>query len=379
MKRAAQLLAIVGALLSLPAHGQEAEGLDWGGFAVITSAPKDQVHVDEVEGIQVLTVSRAAVDLAGVEFSEGVIEFDLAFEDRFGFGGIQWHVTADSAEYFYIRQHKSGEPDAGQYTPVRGGLTSWQLYTDRNGIIPLAFTHEGWNHFKMVVIGDKAEIYFNGSATPQLHIPDLATDRGRGGIGFRSSGPEGRLRLANLTVRPLAAEDRLISGPAQTSAPPAGVIGSWAISRPFPESAIAGAMELPEEIDRLGRTKYVRAEPSGIADLSRAVQPGDDHDTVAASTELFAAAAKRVLLRFGYSDRLRLYLNGDLVFEGNAGWRTRDHFFLGTVGFLDSVVLPLREGTNRLDAVVSETFGGWAIAGAIADRDGISISERSLE
>ncbi|MEZ5679927.1 MAG: hypothetical protein R3E14_01375 [Erythrobacter sp.] len=379
MKRLAQVLLIGALSWAGPAFGQEARTLTWGGYEVTSTASQDRVHVDQSDGVEVLTVSRGSARLQGADFSEGVIEFDIAFDDSFGFGGIQWHITDNSAEYFYIRQHKSGQPDAGQYTPVRNGLTSWQIFTDRNGIAPLAFTHEGWNHFKMVVIGDKAEIYFNGSDDPQLHIPDLATDQGMGGLGFLSSGPAGELRLANLVVRALGDGDRLVSGPAEVPALPDGVIESWAISRQFPETLVKDALVMPAAVGSLASVAVLPVEANGIADLGRAAVLGDEDDSLVASVHIRSTGDKRVRLKFGYSDRLRLFLNGELLFEGNAGWRTRDHFYLGTVGFLDEVVLPLGEGSNRLDAVVSETFGGWAIAGAIADREGLKIAAEPLE
>ena len=88
-----------------------------------------------------------------------------------------------------------------------------------------------------------------------------------------------------------------------------------------------------------------------------------------------SATAQMKELRFGYSDRVRIYLNGKRVYFGNAGWRTRDYRFLGTVGFYDSVGLDLKKGENILFAAVSETFGGWAWAGAIENQEDISFSE----
>ena len=366
-------------LAAQPVCAQESVTLTWGDYSISSTAPAGRVSVEKQDGVETLVVDRARVALEGVEFSEGVIEFDLAFEDRMGFGGILWHTNGDDAEYFYIRQHKSGQPDAGQYTPIRGGLTSWQIYTDRNAIVPLGFTHEGPNHFRMIVQGDRAEIYVNGAATPQLHIPDLATDRGVGGIAFQASGPAGKIGISNLVIRPLAAGEGIVLGPATVPQPPSGVIEEWALSKPFPESQVEGLNLLPENLATMGGGNLLKVEHNGIADLSRKVLLGDEDDTVIVSTFIEAQGARRALLKFGYSDRLRLYLNGELIFAGTAGWRSRDHFFLGTVGFLDAVTLPLQSGPNRLEAVVSETFGGWAFAAAIEDREGLTISARASD
>ena len=79
-------------------------------------------------------------------------------------------------------------------------------------------------------------------------------------------------------------------------------------------------------------------------------------------------------MRFGYSDRARIYLNGELLFAGDAGWRTRDYRFLGTVGLFDAVGLQLEEGENTLVIAVSETFGGWAVMAELEDQSGITIA-----
>lgn len=372
-------LAAATALLPSPslaaqANQDEAQPLNWSGYGIgISAAPGGQVKVSQVNGSEILTVARATAMLEGAEFSDGVIEFDVAFEDKRGFGGLLWHANGRDTEYFYLRQHKSGEPDAGQYTPIRNGLTSWQLYTDRNAIAPFAFTHEGWNRFKMVVSGDKADIYFNGSSAPVLHIPDLATDQGSGGIGFRASGPNGELRFANLVIRPLADGEEIVGAPAIDRTAPEGTITDWSVSERFAEAVVAGQLELPPALASLDMLGTISVEPFGIADITRLVGPDDGADTVLVSTRIVATEAKRARLRFGYSDRVRLFLNGELVFDGSAGWRSRDYFFLGTIGFEDAVVLNLREGENVLSAAVSETFGGWGFAGAIADREGLNI------
>ena len=70
-------------------------------------------------------------------------------------------------------------------------------------------------------------------------------------------------------------------------------------------------------------------------------------------------------MSFGFSDRVRVYLNGRLLYAGNDGYTTRDYRFLGSVGLFDTVALPLQKGDNELAFAVSENFGGWAVVAAI--------------
>lgn len=370
------------ALAASPVSAQqdaEPAPVAFGQYSVRAADRVGGVTVSEANGQAELVVARASAILEGVEFTEGVIEFDLGLEDDFGFVGVMWHSDGEPAgsgtyEYFYLRQHKSGMPDAGQYTPARGGLTSWQVYSDANAIAPFAFTHEGWNRLKIVVEDDRADIFLNGSTLPVLHVPDLATDRGSGTIGFRSSGPNGRLRIANLTIRPLGAGEGVVGTPRQVAAVPAGVIDLWQVSQPFDEKRVGGALSLPADVAALPALGALAAGTRGIADIGRLVQPEEGADTVLVSTRILAQAGTRARMRFGYSDRLRLFLNGELVFDGVAGWRSRDFFYLGTVGFEDAVVLDLNPGENVLTAAVSETFGGWAFAAAIEAREGLAIT-----
>lgn len=374
VKLAGPILAL-GAGHALAAQDATPDPLAFQDFTVQQIGNGGTVEVVERAGRQELALNRASAMLQGVAFADGVIEFDVAFDDLRGFAGLMWHVgEPGDYEYFYMRKHKSGLPDAGQYTPARGGLTAWQIYSDENAIAPFAFTYEGWNRIRFVIADDRADIYFNGSSEPVLHVPDLATGRGRGGIGFRTSGPNGAMRVSNLVIRALLPGEGIVGNPQEVTPPPPGVITNWNVSERFAENRIADALSLPEDIALLGNVATVRAETNGIVDLSRAAAPSDDGDTVLVSTRITANTAKRVRLRFGYSDRVRLFLNGELVFDGAAGFRQRDFFFLGTIGFSDAVVLDLGEGENVLTAAVSETFGGWGFAGAIAEDAGLTIS-----
>ena len=71
-------------------------------------------------------------------------------------------------------------------------------------------------------------------------------------------------------------------------------------------------------------------------------------------------------LTIGFSDRAVVFLNGQALFRGNDSYRTRDYRFLGSIGFWDTVYLPLNEGANDLVIAVSETLGGWGVQARFA-------------
>ena len=122
-----------------------------------------------------------------------------------------------------------------------------------------------------------------------------------------------------------------------------------------------------------GRTFMLDVEERGIANLARLVGNGDGRNTVVAAVTLTSDRERTVRVRFGYSDRVRVFLNGRLLYAGNAGFGTRDPEFLGIVGLFDELALPLKRGPNELWFAVSETFGGWAVTADVPDRAGITI------
>ena len=72
-------------------------------------------------------------------------------------------------------------------------------------------------------------------------------------------------------------------------------------------------------------------------------------------------------LEIGFSDRATLFLNGRALFRGDETYRSRDYRFLGSVGWWDTVYLPLEAGPNELVIAVSEDFGGWGVQARFSD------------
>ena len=85
-----------------------------------------------------------------------------------------------------------------------------------------------------------------------------------------------------------------------------------------------------------------------------------------------APAAPRDL---GFSDRAVVYLNGRALYRGDDTYRSRDYRFLGSIGWYDTVYLPLVEGDNELVVAVSEDFGGWGIQARFDSLDGLTLGD----
>ncbi len=368
------LLCLSAILAPAAAIAQDApQSVSYGGHEWRITA--QAAGVEQYLGRDALALSGGRVWLDGAGFSDGIIEFDVAYEERQGFIGPMWRVESDQHfEEIYFRSHLNGKPDAVQYTPVENGNSAWQIFSDENALAAIDQKFGAWNHVKVIVKGDKADFYFN-SQTPLLHIPDLKTDISTGGVGLRVSGRGGMTAyFSNFVARPLSDGDEIVGEAKEPHEIPAGLVTTWNVSSVFSEDIVAKALTLPNAATNAQIWTVLDVETNGIANISKtASRLADGGSTVFVRANIRSDRKQMKELRFGYSDRVRIYLNGKRVYFGDAGWTVRDYRFLGTVGFFDSAGLDLKRGDNELLVAVSETFGGWAWAGAIEDQSGITI------
>ena len=381
MKHNATRLARFGALLSvavvaLAAAEPAQKPFDTSAWAISAT----EWRVEPYRGRTALLLREGAAWLRDSRFENGTIEFDIAFSEVSGFPGIAFRAaTHADYELFYLRENLSGQPHATQYTPVLHGLYAWQIYAGPAWEATARWTYDRWMHVKLVVSGTRAELYVDGDDSPVQVIPRLRGPEGAGEVGVLA-GP-GAARFANFVVRAAGAPSPAGTPPAvPDSAPPAvndstpaGIVRTWRVSAPFAGSLMTGVADLaavpgPATWDTLG------VEERGIANLARLAGNGNGRDTVVAAVTITSDRARTVPVRFGFSDRVRVYLNGRMLYAGNDGFGTHDPDFLGIVGLFDELALPLKRGPNELWFAVSETFGGWAITADLPDRDGITVS-----
>lgn len=329
-------------------------------------------RVEEYLGRQSLFLKGGLALVKDSKFLNGVIEFDIAFSPERTFVGAVWRVLdGNNYEEFYFRPHQSGNPDANQYTPVFNGNAGWQLYYGEDFAAPVRYRFDEWMHVKILVAGTQAEVYIMDMETPALFIPELKHEPASGQVGL-SAGNFAPAHYSNFSFT--AAEAPTLKGKAQPPKPmPPGLITAWSVSSGFSEKNLQGKFQLRES-DKAGLTwKKLECEATGIANLSRLVALGEQSNTTFARLIINSESEQIKELKFGFSDRVRVYLNDRLLYSGNDGFVSRDYRFLGTVGLWDALYLPLKKGRNELWLAVSENFGGWGVVAAIEDRDSIQI------
>jgi hypothetical protein len=329
-------------------------------------------------GRRSLYLKSGTATAGGLRAADGWLEFDVAFTGERGFMGGIWRVQdAGNYEEFYLRPHQSGNQDATQYTPVWNGVSGWQLYHGRRYTVPVTHRFDEWTRVKILFAGEQAEIYVGDMSEPVLLVEDLKRPVEPGGVGV-SAGNFATAHFSNFAFTAASAPPMLgRQAPARLRQPPEpvppGVIPAWRVSDAFREKALDGKAALGRDEMAARRWTRLATERSGLANLARVQGIELAKNTVFARAVIAADRAQAKELAFGWSDRIRVYLNGRLLFRGDDTCRSRDYRFLGSIGYFDALYLPLAEGENELLMAVSEDQGGWGVQAKLADLAGLSL------
>jgi sugar lactone lactonase YvrE len=296
--------------------------------------------------------------LKDVDFTDGIIEVDIAMDGRRCFPGIIFRAESEAdTEIFYVRPHRpKNYSHALQYTPRFKGLTGWQLYSGpgftAGGDIPL----DRWVHVKLEVQGSRARIYFDDMEEPALVVSDLRRGTTGGFIGV-SSPPDGRVHFSDFRF---SSDEALDFGPLPIRAVSRAGLTDWELSQPIAPLKIN--RDLSPNAQDIGEIEWQKmtADRSGLVDVARFLEHQPQlPQCVLARTAITVEQPERRKLLFGYSDEISVFLNGELLFRGDSAFKVRDSEFMGIVGLNDAVVLDLNQGINELLFVITESFGGW--------------------
>lgn len=321
-------------------------------------------------GRRAIKVNGGSATLKNTRFHNGVIKFDVAIPKTRGFVGLDFRANDAMAENFYLRSHQSGNPDANQYTPIFNNTAAWQIYYGPRYAAPTEYRFDTWMPVKLVVKGKKMDVYVD-SDKPVLHIDNLLQGDSEGEVnlnGFMSD-----YYFSNISVE--HSDDVTLVGTAEAqSALPEGIITSFKVASKTVEGKLVEGNPI---LDRTLLDSQVwvdlKVEQNGVANLSRVSDRTREANTLFAKLTLSADDAKTVFLKYGFSDRVTIFLNGKAVAYGDDRFLSRDYRFLGTVGLYDGVFLPLKSGDNELIFAVTEGFGGWGLMAAIEDTKNVAI------
>src|SRR5690242_18691486 len=160
-----------------------------------------QAKATEYQNRKSLFLDGGAATLKDFQMRDAVIDVDVATPATRGFFGIQFRLTDDGAngEWVYLRQHKSGLPDAIQYTPVLNTGANWQIYNGSGFTAAVDIPKDVWFHLRVEVTGAQAKLYVKDMDHPALVMNDLKSGVQQGKLALY--GLTGATYFSNFEVR----------------------------------------------------------------------------------------------------------------------------------------------------------------------------------
>ena len=224
-----------------------------------------QARATEYQGRKCLFLDGGAALLKDFEMRDGVVDVDVATPANRGFFGIQFRIANDgaSAEWVYLRQHKSGLPDAMQYTPVLNTGANWQIYNGPGFTGAVDIPKDVWFHLRLEVVGAQAKFYVKDMDKPALAINDLKSGVQKGQVALHVL--TGATYFSNFEVRTMSDAPWERHLPTMTP----GTLTKWSLSPAY--DALARNLERPlppSESDAI-RWQDVEAEPPGFVVIYR--------------------------------------------------------------------------------------------------------------
>lgn len=340
-----------------------------------------QAKATEYQNRKSLFLDGGAATLKDFQMRDAVIDVDVATPANRGFFGIQFRLTEDGAngEWVYLRQHKSGLPDAIQYTPILNTGANWQIYNGPGFTAAVDIPKDVWFHLRVEVTGAQAKLYIKDMDHPALVMNDL-----------KSGVQQGKLALYVLTGATYFSNFEVHETPAARwerhyPAMPPDTLNKWSISPSY--DALARNLERPLTAAEINAIQWqnVEAEPPGFValyryreaphlrvlfanDFSKRLESQPGMKVLYAKTTIDSDRDQVKKLYIGYSDEVSVFLNGRILYRGRSAQYFRDPGFLGIVNpENDAIYLPLRKGHNELMLAVSEIGGGWGFICRLTD------------
>jgi hypothetical protein len=335
----------------------------------------------EYQGRMCLLLDGGLATLKGFEMRDGVIDVDVATPASRGFIGIQFRIAdgGANAEWVYLRQHKSGRPDAIQYTPILNNGRNWQIYNGPGFTGAVDIPKDAWFHLRLEVEGAHANLYVQDMQKPALVMGDLKSGVQKGRVGLYVLA--GETYFSNFAVRTTP------DVPWEHNLPPMppGTLTKWSLSPSY--DALSRDLERPLSPSEVAAMPWqdVEAESPGFVvinryrespqvqrtydqDFSKRLEPQAGMKVVYARTMIDSDHEQVKKLNIGYSDDVSVFLNGKILYRGRSAQSYRDPDFLGIVNLdNDMLYVPLKKGGNELVLAVSEIGGGWGFICRLED------------
>jgi hypothetical protein len=296
-------------------------------------------EITKIDGQSVLKLDGMIV-LSEHNISDACIKVEILAQESC-YPGIAFRIADDkNYELAYAVPHVSGQIDAIQYDPIFNGSNTWQLHNGE----PYQKTAEvptgKWFTLRIEITGDRAVVWVDNQ--PPLIVEHLAHSQISGSIGLWSYQP---VYFRNLKV---SAPKEIKGLKGKSAEAPLGAILDW----------------------KLQDGKILKCEPNGILNLNRYMPPSNK--TMKVSRDFHLSAPAKVEIGIGFSDTLKLFIDGEEIFQGenlfkgfndipSRGWVSPDY---------KNIKLQLNPGNHTIEAElqVKEAFG-WGLLLTLKDQN----------
>ncbi|GLQ49910.1 hypothetical protein GCM10010872_13590 [Dyella flava] len=304
------------------------------------------------QGMMVMKAGKGNDDayarLKDVAFENGSIEFDVKpLNDEWPTVRFREHDSGN-AEEFYIRPGPDCAVaiDCLQYAPKIRGRMLWDSNYQYQCAAP--FRDNEWNHVKLVISGQRMNVYINHAMQPTLAVDQLEGAGGAGSIEL-----QGPAVFANVVIAP-GETDGLSPRPLpDPTAGDRGYVRRWQMVGPLPlaRHPEPGIDDLP---DTHAAWSPIQAERLGLVNLARRVDPISDRTTpnyawLKANVQSPRDQVKQVSL--AYLRMVTVFVNGQRVFSGDNLYNTPSERKPpdGRLGLENGhFELPLKKGDNQI-------------------------------
>jgi len=330
---------------------------------------------EKIQGVDAIALRQGMASPKGVTLRNGTIEFDV---QPFVMGtGLAFRRKDDSTfEYFYIRPNGkcAQSNDCLQYAPQTHGILLWDVFPRYQA---RATIRDGqWNHIKMVLSGQRMNLYVNREKTPSLKISRLEGDVAEGTLALEGPG-----YFANFSVTPDAVEGLPPDPEPDPTLSDSRFVRDWQLS-PTSELPIGKDPSFEDMPGASARWMPFAAERGGLVNISR--QYGLPLERPRRSlawikTNLTSEKAQSIKTSIGWVREVWVFVNGKLVYSDKNLYMpaTARKAPDGRCSLENgSFQLPLNSGNNEIAIAVASNFYGLAVVLRPDDITGLELARK---
>lgn len=327
-----------------------------------------------------VTVSEGSIEFRGLDFVSGTIDFDMKVTGD-GLPGIRFRLQGDGStevsEEVYLRPSSDcrASNDCVQYAPVINGFMLWNVFPEYQSQAPI---FDGWNHFKLVVSGQRMKMYVNHFPEPVLTVGKLESGSSHGTLVLI-----GPAEFANVAVRSGQVEGLPPSIDQDSSDTEPSIVRSWELGSPSPVNFGASPVfaDAPAQNEAW---KSVKAERFGFVNLNRIYRSEEVPSEITwLRFEVWSDKSQTKTLSLGWIGQIWIFLNGSFTAtEKNFYYPDSERQKPDGRYSLDngSIPIDLQPGRNVItfavynsirDSTTSRTKYGWGMGARFTDLDGI--------